>query len=165
MHFILPYIGKIDLSNLEDYYETTIDFKGNEIELDINFESEDIEVRRLNLIKSVFKNISSYDLKNLKYIKNDYRSTEADIVRFYIKHHIEELGQDILSHLVNYDILSPSPELQLLDKLHLIRVGIYLDNEDFNIVFDYTIDEEITNYLVVVNTDENGNLDYITSES
>ncbi|MBK8496483.1 MAG: DUF2004 domain-containing protein [Chitinophagaceae bacterium] len=32
-------------------------------------------------------------------------------------------------------------------------------------MFDYSIGQEITNYLIVINTDENGNLDYMTMES
>jgi hypothetical protein len=53
----------------------------------------------------------------------------------------------------------------LLQKLHLVRVGLYPHNEDQYATFDYSIDPEITNHLVVVFTDENGNLDYMTIES
>jgi len=52
-----------------------------------------------------------------------------------------------------------------LTKLKLIRVGLYPTSEDNFAIFDYSIGEEITDYLVVINTDENGQLDYMTMES
>ena len=53
----------------------------------------------------------------------------------------------------------------LLKKLHLVRVGLYPDSEEQFAIFDYSIGKDLTNYLVVINTDENGNLDYMTMES
>ena len=53
----------------------------------------------------------------------------------------------------------------LLKKLHLVRVGLYPDSKDQFAIFDYSIGKELTNYLVVINTDENGNLEYMTMES
>lgn len=38
-------------------------------------------------------------------------------------------------------------------------------NENQFAIFDYSIDQDLTQYLVVINTDENGNLDYMTMES
>jgi hypothetical protein len=61
-------------------------------------------------------------------------------------------------------------ELQLLNKLRLIRVGLYPDGKygtDHFATFDYSIDidGEPCNYLLVVNTNEKGDLDHITWES
>jgi hypothetical protein len=44
-------------------------------------------------------------------------------------------------------------------------VGIYPDSEARFAVFDYSLGRNITDDLVVICTDENGNLDYITMES
>ena len=52
-----------------------------------------------------------------------------------------------------------------ITKLQLVRVGIYPDSTGQFAIFDYSLGQEMTNYLVVINTDENGNLDYMTMES
>jgi hypothetical protein len=44
-------------------------------------------------------------------------------------------------------------------------VGIYPDSEDQFAIFDYSLGQGISNYLVVIYTDENGNLDYMTMDS
>jgi hypothetical protein len=53
----------------------------------------------------------------------------------------------------------------MLSKLHLVRVGLYPDSEDEFAIFDYSIGQELTQYLVVINTNEDGEIDYMTMES
>ena len=71
---------------------------------------------------------------------------------------------DDIEDLIGANIKSEERPLKLLNKLHLIRVGIYPEGEEFA-VFDYTVNPDLTNFVIAVNTDENGNLDYITMES
>ena len=52
-----------------------------------------------------------------------------------------------------------------MNSLRLVRVGLFPDSEDRFAIFDYSIGRNLTQYLVVINTDENGNLDYMTMES
>ena len=54
---------------------------------------------------------------------------------------------------------------QLLSLIHLKRVGIYPENDSNFATIDYTIGEEITQYLIVVVVQESGDIDYITMES
>jgi hypothetical protein len=82
-----------------------------------------------------------------------------------LEHHLEEVEQDELSTLINFDDSTTEPEQQLLTKLELVRIGLYPDNEDGFAILDYSIGREITNYLVVINTDQNGQLDYMSMES
>ena len=58
-------------------------------------------------------------------------------------------------------------EKLLLNKLRLIRVGLYPDYSEYYGIFDYSIDidGEPCNQLLVVKTDNNGELDHITWES
>jgi len=73
-----------------------------------------------------------------------------------IEHHLEEVGNDELSLLVNFENKSIELEKQLLDKIQLVRIGFYPDSKDVFAIFDYSIGEEITNYLIVINTNEKG---------
>lgn len=116
-------------------------------------------------MKNVIENIEKYNKLNKTYILNDYNDEDGDTVKSYLEHHLEEVEKEELSNLINFDDKTIKPELQLLKNLKLVRVGIYPDHEDNFAIFDYSIGVEITNYLVVINTDEHGQLDYMAMES
>jgi len=161
----LPHFGVLDPSSLEEYYDVDIDFNSTKIQIDLNFENSTIDIKRLEIVKQFIENIRIHDLKNRKYIQDDYDDEEKDTVRFYMEHHLEELATDDLDALIGPGVKTPDKSKQLLKNLRLVRVGLYPDSAEQFAIFDYSIGKELTNYLVVINTDENGNLDYMTMES
>ena len=163
--FILPHFGPIDPNDLEEYYDTDIPFNGMTIQIDLNFETKTIEPKRLDTAKHFIDNIRIYDINNKGYIASDYNNKDGDTVRFYLQHHLEELGTTELAALLPRGSKAVDYEKLLLQKLHLVRVGIYPDSAKEFAIFDYTIGSDITDDLVVIFTDENGNLDYMTMES
>ncbi|MES2573493.1 MAG: DUF2004 domain-containing protein [Bacteroidota bacterium] len=163
--YSLPHFGQLATENLDDYYNVDIKFNGNEIQIDLNFENKTIDIATLEKVKTFIENIEKFDKLNKSYIHNDYNDEEGNIVKFYLEHHLEEVEKEELSTLINFDDTSIEPEKQLLNKLGLVRVGLYPENEDNFAIFDYSIGPDITNELVVINTDENGQLDYMTIES
>lgn len=164
-NFKLPYFGNIDNTSLDDYYATDIDFNGLEIQIDLNFENHTIDIKRLEIVKHFMENLRIHDLNNKRYLQSDFDDKEADTVRVYLKNHLEELGTDELIELIGRGTKTIDQPKLLLKKLHLISVGLYPDNEAAFAIFDYTIGKELTNYLVAIYTDENGNLDYLSMES
>lgn len=161
----LPYFGHIDPSALEEYYDAEVPYNDTEIMVDLNFETGTIDPARLDLVKNFIDNIRIHDINNKKLIAADYDDEQGDTVKEYIEHHLEELGEEELSGLVDVNAKAADKEKQMLQKLNLVRVGLYPDSADQFAIFDYSIGEDITNYLVVLFTDENGNLDYMTLES
>src|SRR5450432_1843846 len=151
----LPHFGRLDSTSLEAYYDVDINFNNTQIQIDLNFENKTIDPKRLETVKSFIENIRIYDLNNKGYINTDYSDKEGDTVKFYLQHHLEELGKEELSDLIDLNSKSSEHEKQLLKKLHLVRVGIYPDSESQFAIFDYSIGKEITNQLVVIFTDEN----------
>lgn len=164
-NYSLPYFGDLDPKDLEEYYEVEIDFEGQELQIDLNFEDDSIDVKRLDVVKKFMENIPNWDKKNKQYIEEDYASEEGDTVREYIEHHLEEIGKEELSKSMDLGGPEEDTHKQLIKSLRLVRVGLYPDKEGDFAVFDYSIGPELTQYLVVINTDENGNLDYMTLES
>ena len=59
---------------------------------------------------------------------------------------------------------SKSKEERFLSALKLVRVGFYPGEENYA-VWDYTIGRDITDMLVVVNTDNKGTIQYVTWEN
>ncbi|MBV8328017.1 DUF2004 domain-containing protein [Chryseobacterium sp.] len=163
--YTLPHFGKLSTDNLEEYYDVYIDVNGNRIQIDLNFENGSIDALKLDKVKNYLDNIEKFDRFNKQYILEDYHDENGDTVKFYLEHHLEEFEKDHFSSLINFHDTTIKPEQQLLTKLKLLRIGLYPDSEENFAVSDYSIGEDFTNYLVVVNTDENGQLDYMAMES
>ena len=163
--YTLKHFGNLPIDNLEEYYKVDIEFNGNEIQIDLNFENKNIDLLSMDKVKNFIENIGVFDKQNESHIFNDYNDEDGDTVKFYLEDHLEEVDEDVLSNLINFNDKSTKPEKQLLNKLKLIRVGLYPHDKDIFAVFDYSIGKDITDYLIVINTDENGKLHYMTTES
>lgn len=163
--YILPHFGQLDSEDLEEYYDVTIKLTDTDVQVDLNFGSKKCDLSRLEIAKKFIEQLADFDFKNRKYIEQDYQDEDADTLKTYIDYHIEELGEDELNEIIDPNNKKISKEQQMLKKLHLVRMGLYPDSEDQFAIFDYTIGSDITDHLVVLFTDESGNLDYITMES
>lgn len=162
--FKLPHFGILDPDSLNEYYEAEVDFNNTTIQVDLNFEGKSIVEERLDVLKQFIENIRIHDINNKKFIQKDFESSAEDSVRDYIQDHLDELPLDEIEDLIGANIKSPDRPEQLLKKLHLVRVGLYPHSKEIA-VFDYSIGKEFANDFVVINTDENGNLDFISIES
>ncbi|MBC7948634.1 MAG: DUF2004 domain-containing protein [Chitinophagaceae bacterium] len=159
----LPHFGELDLDSLEEYNDVDIEFKGQPVQIDLNFEGKTITPKRLDVVKHFIGQLLEHDERNLKEIRKDYE--DGDTVKEYIDHHLEEVGPEEYDGVIDFEDETKTPQEQLLSALRLVRIGLYPDSEDKFAIFDYSIGQELTQYLVVVNTDEKGNLDYMTMES
>ena len=153
-NYSLPHFGQIDLTNLDEYYSVKIDLDGREIEVDLNFEEKTIDSKQMDTVKKFMEKIPDYDKKNKKYIERDYADEDGDTVKMYVEHHLEEIDKTELAGLVDFDNKSVSPEKQLVKALHLVRIGFYPHDEDEFAIFDYSLGKELTDYLVVITTDQ-----------
>ncbi|MFD2942144.1 DUF2004 domain-containing protein [Flavobacterium notoginsengisoli] len=165
-NYLLPHFGLIDPENLNEYYSTIIKLKGKEISIDINFDKTAIDKSLMDVIKSFLENIENYDQQNKQFINDDYTAKDGDTVRGFVTEHVEGYGDDFLVEL-NID-LNGDKEKQFMDKLHLVRVGLYPDgkyNASYFAVFDYTVSKELTDQIIAVKTNEKGSLDHLAWES
>jgi hypothetical protein len=160
---LLPYFSEIDLNSEEDYYKVDIDFEDHNIQLDINIESTPTSIAKLEIVKSIIENLAIYNDKSKKAITTDFK--KGGDVRDYIEHHIEDIDNDELEAILKDHDKSLPVDEQLLSLMHLKRIGFYLDDEEQYAIFDYTIGREITQYVIVVKFDNNGNIEYLTMES
>ena len=159
-----PNFGKIQLDNLEDYYDSTIKYGQRKINIDINFEVKSSSQTELNRVLNFIGKIPELDRINENYINLDLKKSPSmshDYLRFYIEELEDELNNIIdVSGELQIDII------KLKEKLNLVRVGIY-PQADYYGTFDYSIDldGEPCNQLLVINLNEDGSLNYITWES
>jgi len=163
----LPHFGKLHTENLEEYYNVDIEFNGKEIQIDLNFENKKIDTATFDKIKNFIENIGEFNKQNQGYIKADFDDENGNTVKEFVTFHIEELGDELLEQI---DISSndTDKEQTFLTKLYLTRVGLYPDGKydtSYFAVFDYSINRDLSDQLIVVKTDENGNLDHLSWES
>lgn len=159
----LKYFNEIDLQNLTDYYEVDIDFNGNSVQLDINFQETKINESNLDYLKSILDDLDGILLQINDFIKKDYKSGED--VKEFLAFHMEELDNDELESLLSDSDKSTSREEQLLSIIKLKRIGFYPEDNDEYVIFDFVTDEEVSQYLLVVKVNNKGQLDHITMES
>ncbi len=164
-HVELPFFGTLDTASIEEYYEIESEHNARTVSVDLNFEKSSIDEECLITVKKFLQNIPVWINKNNQYILQNLHDEEDDTVREYASYLMDVLKAEELSQLVNIDAGPEEQIVQITEKLHLVRIGLYPDGDGQFAIFDYTIGRDIVDYLVVINTDENGILEYMTMES
>lgn len=161
----LPFFGIIDTENVASYTDVTVNFQGKEISIDLNFDQKTTTSQVLNKCKAFLEQLDAWEKQNQSSIDRDYLTREYDTVKEYLEHHLEEIPEYELFQLIDKDNQSKSYIEQLREKLSLKRLGLYPEQGKSFATFDYSIGVEITQYLVVIVTDENGVLQQMMMES
>lgn len=162
--FPLPGFGMITLNNLEKEYDAGVMINDKTISLDLNFEATSIPKKNLSLVKKVLNNISDYQRKTRAAVVED-ANDEDGITREYLDFHIEELIENELQELLGHISSERKRRKKIFKLLQLTRIGFYPEEEQNYAVFDYTIGDELTNYLLVVVINQNDEIGFITMES
>ena len=161
--YTLTNFGEIDTDNLEEYYDAEIFLNGRQIEMDITFDEKSISVDKLEKINQWLTNIQKLDELGITTIKDDFKN--GNNVKEYIEHHLDELDNDDIETLISKATEGTTKEEKMLFSIKLKRIGFYPETEERFINLDYTLDNELTDYLVVLDFTEDGKLHYITMES
>ena len=159
----LPLFGEIRLNPTKDY-ETTTDLNNQKVRLDLNFDSDEIKDSGiLSGVKQILENLAEFDKKAKKEIASDF--SKNGTVFEYIEHHLSELNETQIAELLKSSDKTLNDKQNLLAKIKLHRVGFYPEKENGIAIFDYTIGKEFTDYLIVVEINENGEIVDIRTES
>lgn len=158
----VPYIGEINLENLQDSYSAKVDFSGS-FSIDIYLIDKNIDVNDLERIKAILQNIHNYDSLNKAYFVKDFQTSSA--VKEYLEHHLLEIPE-LKEYFIENIGQEAEPIFQLFTKLHLYKVWFSVNaGQDTNVVFDYTFNHELTQYKLVLMRKLNGEFIHITMES
>lgn len=159
----LPFFNELDSDLLADYYEADIDLGLKKLFLDLNFHETSIESDRLLILKNYLDNLTGIIDIAENEIRNDFNNGEE--VKEFLTFHIEELDQNELADLLKEADQNLSIEQQILSTLKLKRIGFYPDEEENFAVLDFTLNEDLSQYILVVNMTDNKAVNYITMES
>lgn len=145
------YFGELDLDNLPEYSDAEMKLNNRIIDLDLNFDQQKADEAAAMRINDFLVALPSISLSNQTIIKEDFE--DGGTVKEYFDF---QIGDGLIEN---------ADQNVLLSKLHLTRVGLYPDNEDYFAICDYTIGDDITNHMVVMIIEEDGDLVDITIES
>lgn len=157
----IKYFKNVDFNT--DYLETTIEFQNREIQLDIN---TDAVLGENNWVKEYEEYISKLEIFKEKIDKKIIEDFENNgITKEWVDFHLEELGEAIEEEgLLKECDKKLSLDRQVLSIIKLRRIGIYPEYEGYAI-WDFILDDEISDEILVIVTDKNGEIVDITWES
>lgn len=156
----LPYFGEIATDFADEYLEVTVPLYDTEINLDINF-GDSITLAHLQQTNTFLQQLDHHYKQVRHYLNANYYSQEDDTVRSYLDHHKNILDEASIEALESGDSTAIAGVLQ---QLLPVRIGFY-PGEDVFATFDFSLNQDETDYLVVVNVTADGELAYMTVES
>lgn len=160
-----PFLGVIDPSK-PGYLHAEVTFAGRAITVDLTIEEPDLSSSVLAKLPQSLRDVEELDRAARAAILSDAQSGDDDAATvLYLTHHHDELSADDFQRLFGVtapDLTNPEPALQ---RLALVRVGLYPEQDESRILLDYSIDPDSTNYLVCVSFDANGHANAVDLES
>ena len=155
--------GVISAEHLDEYYTGNIEINGKLIDIDLNFESESVDESLLISVDTVLKNIRDFADKAWNAISDDWDLNEdSETARFYLQHHLEEFSEEeILTIFGTTEI----DKRAFMSALSLTRVGLYPEDADMFIVFDFQFPDEYTNYLMSLSLTQDGLVNDLSLQS
>ena len=148
---LTKHFGEIDLTKPNEWYESEIQLNEQNVEVLIacSGTASKLEKETLQRIDNYIDNFETNEANIRLLIKEDYlRNGDT---KYYIDNQIEEQDKDDIADLIENADKKLSKKEKLLSVLKLLEVRFYPESEDkMFAVFDYTIDEELTDDLLAV---------------
>ena len=147
-------LGDIDCSE-PGLWEGEIELDGRKVRIDLTIDEEEVSPELLENLLRMTDDLTSLDQAARGAILVDARGDDGAPAALYASHHLTELGDEVLDRLFGtHDRASLKPEA-LLERLSLVRVGLYPEAE-LPLLLDYSLGSEITNYVLCVSCSSDG---------
>lgn len=164
--FELPVVGATEFpSGTNGYWQFDLPMRGGDVPVDINADGDAFSKDMLAEIGVFISDAARFDEIARDVFKAEFAEKPEGTVGTYLSHHAEELTEKELLRIFG----TPDPDDlgidHLLDALQLKRIGLYPGSDEYVAVFDYTIDEEATDYLLAVEFDRDGEVFGISMDS
>ena len=161
---IVPVIGSTEFPTAEDgYWPISVPFGSGEIEVDFNSEGSEMTAPLLAKVEPFIRQLSEFDKAARSAISSDFTRDEDSPSHMYLSHHLDELDSETVAQCFGPD--GPYGLDQLLSALRLKRIGLYPEGDSYVATFDYTIDEDITQYILAIEFDAAGDVISVSMDS
>ena len=147
----------------DGYASTQIDLDGQEVVVDVNV-SQGFRPALLEGLAARVADVRHLDFEARQSLRENLaRGHEDDPMPLYRSHHIAEFQPSLACRFFDVEGGDPAADEIFLRSMRLVRVGVYPEYEQ--IVCDYTIGPEVTNYVVAVALGPNGKVHDLSPES
>ncbi|HEX6361196.1 DUF2004 domain-containing protein [Actinophytocola sp.] len=157
-----PVLGAVEVDDTVGLsWRASVDLAGREVDLSYDPGDEPLDESQVETLAAVAARLTDLDRSARQTMLADYvEDLEIEGAGSYLLHHVEELGEDQVATALG--IATPINAERFVGALRLVRVGV---DPDEPMVLDYTIDENLTNYVIAVSIDTEGNVVSINTES
>jgi hypothetical protein len=159
------YFGEINLYAVEERCDAEIEYKEKSVSLDLNTVGfTKIESAYIQAVDDFLDGLDSYEPTLRTALKKDPK--EKGETDYYLQEHIEELSKEEINRLILTADKKGTKKEQPLSVVYLRGKGLYPEQEDETLaVFDYTLSDELTDDLLVINVSKDWLIKWITVES
>jgi hypothetical protein len=164
--FELPVVGALEFpGGTGGHWQFDLPMRGADVPVDINANDDAFTRDMLAEIGIFISDAARFDEIARDAFKAEFTEKPEGTVGIYLSHHAEELGEKDLLRIFGIEDPDDLDIHHLLDALQLKRIGLYPGADGYVAVFDYTIDEEATDYLLAVEFDGEGGVCGISMDS
>ncbi|MEM1121096.1 MAG: DUF2004 domain-containing protein [Bacteroidota bacterium] len=157
--------GDFDLNEVANLSLTLdIELEEQPLSLDLNFEAPTVSESQLTFVNQILSNLSTYKDQARAAIFADSKDEES-VTDEYLDFHQEAGESEAIDKILAGISSERKRKKKLRHILHLNRIGFYPHDATHYAVFDYTIGEDLTNYLLVVVLNNKGEIQDISMES
>jgi hypothetical protein len=164
--FELPVVGALEFpGGTGGHWQFDLPMRGADVPVDINANDDAFTKDMLAEIGIFISDAARFDEIARDAFKAEFTEKPEGTVGIYLSHHAEELGEKDLLRIFGIEDPDDLDIHHLLDALQLKRIGLYPGADGYVAVFDYTIDEEATDYILAVEFDGEGEVCGISMDS
>ena len=164
--FELPVVGALEFpGGTGGHWQFDLPMRGADVPVDINAHDDAFTRDMLAEIGIFISDAARFDEIARDAFKAEFTEKPEGTVGIYLSHHAEELGEKDLLRIFGIEDPDDLDIHHLLDALQLKRIGLYPGADGYVAVFDYTIDEEATDYILAVEFDGEGEVCGISMDS
>src|SRR4051812_25398850 len=122
------YFGQIDHVKPESVYRAVTSLNDQDIKLDLHFDQPQVDPTLTATVNDFLQKLPAFDQANHEAIRGDYASDGEALD--YIRIYLDEFRDRDLMRILGGKEENKSIPNRLLDKLRLVRIGLYPDDAD-----------------------------------
>ncbi len=159
-----PLFGAMDLGVVGTWH-ATLEFVGREVDVDVTLDEPSSASAEIQTRLSMLDELSLHDHAARAAMAEEASESSETAPALYIAHHREELSQAAWTQVFATIDRENIDAQTFLSQLQLVHVGLNPADEDRCLLLDYMLRGEVTNYVLSVSFDADGQLAGIDMES
>lgn len=164
MTTIHPILGSID-GAAPGFWTGVVSFATRAVVLELTIDGVGVSEAKLSELLRVAEDVAGLDRLARQAIERDVQAGEDSAATLYLSHHWEELPEADLQRLFGTTDRGRASVKSLLAQLVLSRIGLYPESEERRYTLDYSLGFDVTQSLLCVALDSEGQPSAVDFES